>query len=325
MQRDSKLGYGFLLVGAGLPYLIDKALGLPAAIIVSVACVVFGGAFLLAGARHKEEEERPRKKIWEGLIIVAALGTLVYLGSVGIFRIMPKKESAKSEENPTTARDSRPSNEPGEKKEPPKIENPPATKKKTESLKDSLVINALAGYGNYVEGSTIGSVNPIKWKNYYSEVQVIFVNTSSEDYDAFDVSVDPDQVIFAVSQITEIPGVSIFSRNGGPGSQLLPPEETKPLPPNSVLLLPNNIDSSPRRVRCEKFPASIPMRLIFAVANVKFPPGTKHGHTLMFGFGTPDLNPKVLPQWVKIEGSYKLQGQKFHVSKTVEFTQAALP
>jgi hypothetical protein len=194
----------------------------------------------------------------------------------------------------------------------------------TALLKDTLVINALAGNGNYVEGSKIGSIDPITWKSYYSEVTVIFVNTSSEDYDAFDVSIDPDQVIFAVSQVTVVPGVSIFSPTGGPGTQL-PAEQTGPLPPGRVLLLPNNVDSSPRRLRCEKFPSKLPMRVILAVANVRFPREAKHGHALIFGYGLPDLNPKTLPKWVKIEGSYKLHGRTLHVSKTVKFAQSATP
>jgi len=105
MQRDSKLGCGFLLVGAGLAYLIDKALVPTAAIVVSVACVITGGAFLLAGARHKEGEIRPRKKIWEVLAIVFVLGTLVVLVSTPILRYMPKRESAKPETAKVTQED----------------------------------------------------------------------------------------------------------------------------------------------------------------------------------------------------------------------------
>lgn len=152
----------------------------------------------------------------------------------------PTDETAEKEPPPTNALTS------GNKKRLPELKPRPR-------LDDSLKINAFAGMGNYVEGSQIGSINPIIWKSYYSEVDVIFVNTSSEDYDAFDVSVDVDQVIFAVTQGTAVPGVSVFSPNGGPGTQL-PPQQKGPLPPNSVVMLPNNIDSSPRRVRCEKFP-----------------------------------------------------------------------
>lgn len=93
MSRETKFGYGFLLVGTGVPYLIDKALGLTAAIVVSVACIVFGGAFLWAGHRDKDGEARPRRKIWEKLAFAAALSTLVVLISLGIFRIMPKTKT----------------------------------------------------------------------------------------------------------------------------------------------------------------------------------------------------------------------------------------
>ena len=53
---------------------------------------------------------------------------------------------------------------------PPDFSRFPSTRveeqKQRTPVKDSLVINALAGYGNYVEGSMIGSINPIKWENY---------------------------------------------------------------------------------------------------------------------------------------------------------------
>jgi len=125
MQRDSKLGYGFLLVGAGVPYLIDKGLGLIPAICVSVACVIGGGTFLFAGARHREGEAGPRRKIWELLVIAGALSTLVVLGSVGILRVMPKKDAEKSIEHPTT-KIQPPSEE--AKKEPLIAKKPPSKK-----------------------------------------------------------------------------------------------------------------------------------------------------------------------------------------------------
>jgi hypothetical protein len=128
MQRDSKLGYGFLLVGAGLPFLIDKALGLTAAIIVSVVCVVSGGSFLVAGHRHSEGETRPRRKIWELIIIAASLGTLTVLLSIGILKVISKKESHKSDESQPQSQQGVRREEP--KTESPNVENPPTVKKK---------------------------------------------------------------------------------------------------------------------------------------------------------------------------------------------------
>ena len=100
MLRETKFGYGVLLVGVGVPFLIDKVLGLYYAIVVSVACVVIGGAFLLAGHRHREGFVR-RRKILEVLAFGAALSTLIGLGSIGIFRVIPKRETAESPKSTT--------------------------------------------------------------------------------------------------------------------------------------------------------------------------------------------------------------------------------
>jgi hypothetical protein len=97
MLRETKFGYGFLLVGTGVPYLIDRVLGLSYAIFVSVACVVVGGAFLFAGHLQKNSEGRSKWKLGEILALSAALGTLVILISLGILRVMPKTESWSSD------------------------------------------------------------------------------------------------------------------------------------------------------------------------------------------------------------------------------------
>ena len=77
-------------MGTGVPYLIDKALGLSYAIFASVACVAIGGVFLLAGHRHKEGDGR-RRKMGEIIAFIAALSTLVILSYLGILKAMPKE------------------------------------------------------------------------------------------------------------------------------------------------------------------------------------------------------------------------------------------
>lgn len=89
MLRETKFGYGFLLVGTGVPYLIDKMFGLFYAIFFSVACVLLGGAFLLAGHHHKEGEVRQPKKVWEIVAFGTALCSLAILISIGITRATP--------------------------------------------------------------------------------------------------------------------------------------------------------------------------------------------------------------------------------------------
>jgi hypothetical protein len=57
MSRETKLGYGFLLVGSGLPYLVDKLLGPIFALITAAVCFVGGIAFLVAGHLHRNKKE----------------------------------------------------------------------------------------------------------------------------------------------------------------------------------------------------------------------------------------------------------------------------
>ena len=94
MLRETKFGYGYLLVGTGLPLLIDRALGLSWGIFASVASVILGGCLIWSGQRHKDGEPRPRWKFWEVLAFIAALCTFIVLASIGILRIMPRNENS---------------------------------------------------------------------------------------------------------------------------------------------------------------------------------------------------------------------------------------
>lgn len=80
------------MVGIGLPYLIDKALGLAWAIFVSVTFVVVEGAFLCAGHRQRGEQAGPRRTKLGWLAFGCTLSTLIVLISLGILRSMPKAE-----------------------------------------------------------------------------------------------------------------------------------------------------------------------------------------------------------------------------------------
>lgn len=71
MSRENKFGYGFLLAGIGMPYLIERLLGPTPATVVSIICVVLGIAFLVAGHRH----EKPMTRIGIAIVIICLLGT----------------------------------------------------------------------------------------------------------------------------------------------------------------------------------------------------------------------------------------------------------
>jgi hypothetical protein len=187
------------------------------------------------------------------------------------------------------------------------------------SLSDSLQVRVFGGGGSYQEGTKVGVIDPIEWKSYYSELQVWLENTSPRDYEHFDVSIDTDQVIVAASQLTNVPGVSIFQR--GQAAEPLTPPITRS--DNRVVRLPMNIVDSPRSIRCEIFPHKTPIHLAFAVVNYR---GIDHlaGRRIV-GFGQPELEPKILPKWVKIAGSYKQGSAEITVSTKREITQASFP
>ena len=81
MSSETKFGYGFTLVGIGLPFLLEKVFGLTVASTASVACVIFGVAFLIAGHRH---EEKKRLSFREKIVTVLACCTMIFMISSGI-------------------------------------------------------------------------------------------------------------------------------------------------------------------------------------------------------------------------------------------------
>ena len=58
MQRDTKLGYGFLFVGLALAYLLSLILGTVAGIVIAVASLLIGVVFLISGHLHSDENLR---------------------------------------------------------------------------------------------------------------------------------------------------------------------------------------------------------------------------------------------------------------------------
>ena len=57
MQRDTKLGYGFLLAGVSLPFLIERFLGTGWTAGAAILCGVTGIAFLYSGHSHRDDVE----------------------------------------------------------------------------------------------------------------------------------------------------------------------------------------------------------------------------------------------------------------------------
>lgn len=76
MSRESKFGYGFLLAGVGLPFLIDKVAGamLPAIVAASV-CFVVGVVLLVAAHLHRDDVREERS-------LMQTIGYFILIGGV---------------------------------------------------------------------------------------------------------------------------------------------------------------------------------------------------------------------------------------------------
>jgi hypothetical protein len=80
VKRDSKLGYGFLLVGASVPYLIDKLFGPVAALLVSLFSFIVGCGFLVHAHIGRSEDGAPSPMKIGGKIAVCLLSLACVVG-----------------------------------------------------------------------------------------------------------------------------------------------------------------------------------------------------------------------------------------------------
>lgn len=101
MSRETKFGYGFLLVGSTLTYLIDALLGHTAALVCYAAFFLIGICFLISAHLPESKETRERysviAKIVMLLIATAALVTL----AISIERVIPKDRKTSSTSAPS--------------------------------------------------------------------------------------------------------------------------------------------------------------------------------------------------------------------------------
>ncbi len=74
MPKETKLGYGFLLAGIGVPYLISELFGPTSAFLIAIICTGIGIGFLVSGHTHRREDLRWLRVTAMVLLAVVALG-----------------------------------------------------------------------------------------------------------------------------------------------------------------------------------------------------------------------------------------------------------
>jgi hypothetical protein len=95
MQRDAKFGYGFLFVGAAMPYLADKIFGPIPALVVAAIILIVGIIFLVSAHSHGAPHARRTlaMTIWLFTLYGAGIGALGG-GIAGAIRKLAIKPSA---------------------------------------------------------------------------------------------------------------------------------------------------------------------------------------------------------------------------------------
>src|ERR1700732_3122013 len=102
-QRDSKLGYGYLLVGVAVPPLTDSIFGHTAGLIAYAICLLGGIVFLLA-AHH--DQLLQRRSLAMTIVIFTLYGSVIgALGGGLTGAILRAKVEKKGEtNNPTNSK-----------------------------------------------------------------------------------------------------------------------------------------------------------------------------------------------------------------------------
>jgi hypothetical protein len=102
MSKATKLGYGFLCLGASVPYLIEHLCGAPVALVVTLSFAVLGTALLYFGQIHRDEGEKPvsrMTKMATGLLLLAICIVVCLLG----WRVLRVKNARAVETPPPPA------------------------------------------------------------------------------------------------------------------------------------------------------------------------------------------------------------------------------
>lgn len=108
MERDTKFGYGYTLVGIGAAYLLDKLFGPAVAMSIAIGLTLLGIAFLVAGHRHELATtapsvrsvrlylwpNNPLRLTWKNSVIlscamIAGVAVIYGVNRIGILQTIP--------------------------------------------------------------------------------------------------------------------------------------------------------------------------------------------------------------------------------------------
>jgi hypothetical protein len=170
--------------------------------------------------------------------------------------------------------------------------------------------------GDYADKS---DVYGIVWEKGMSELRVILVNSTDNNYDDLDFNIVPDVETRKAMQITSVPNVSLMAGGETDGeivadSHFLINGVEQPQPPYS--------SKDGFRMLCSRFPKHSKMEIIVALVNPVQLPGpsapNKVTSVLRGGDAEDFAGPKKLAAKVSIKGEYFVMNRP-HKIETAEF------
>jgi hypothetical protein len=137
-------------------------------------------------------------------------------------------------------------------------------------VKAPLEVSAFMTDADYPTGTKIAN---IEWRREFTEVDVWITNPSEKTYDDLLILIRPTVPIAAISQLTNVPSVSFEDKNG-----------------LTLHLMDVNLDSGIKtgiplellatdagyRVRCARLPGGTTLKIVLALAEIKWNPGRPH-------------------------------------------------
>jgi hypothetical protein len=186
-----------------------------------------------------------------------------------------------------------------------------------------LHLSADEDWGNVPPHTSVGSQ---EWNPLWIELRVSISNPTEHDYTDVDLPMIPDLAVVKVWQDTDgmgIPGVSFLPNS----PMLVEPSIRSKSPDGSISSnsLQNSGVKASRgigyRLRCPLLPKHSILRVVFALID----DGEKDDAMILEEW-LAQPNPKKLPKWVKISGTYKgVMGQEHGISQTLRPQAPSLP
>jgi hypothetical protein len=128
-----------------------------------------------------------------------------------------------------------------------------------------LPISDFASNGDYPKGQKIAD---IPWQNEFTELDVFIENPTSRPYEDFNIVLRPDAPIVAIKQDGKACDASIEEVNGGTIKQALI-SANRTIKQNPLVLLATDAGY---RVRCDHLPPKSRMKLVIALADIRWNP-----------------------------------------------------